>query len=69
MLSPNAAVDWHGLVAKAGRIPEILEVLAEIVLGEALLASGALGRIGGSRHASWSRRPACLFGAPALADR
>lgn len=45
MLSPHAAIDWRGLVAKAGRIPELVEVLAELVLGEALLANGALSRV------------------------
>ena len=45
MLSPHVAIDWRGLVAKAGRIPELVEILAELVLGEALLASGALSRV------------------------
>lgn len=45
MMTPHTAIDWPGLVTRAGRIPELVEVLAELVLGEALLASGALSRV------------------------
>lgn len=46
MLRARAAVDWSELVAKAGRIPELVQVLAELVVGGALLESGAVTRIG-----------------------
>jgi len=46
MLRAGSVIDWPALVAKAGRIPELVQVLAELVLGGALLASGALSRIG-----------------------
>lgn len=45
MLRARAIVDWSALVAKAGRIPELVQVLAELVLGGALLESGAGTRI------------------------
>jgi len=46
MLAAHAAIDWRRLITKAGRIPELVQILAELVAGEALLSSGALSRVG-----------------------
>lgn len=46
MRRARPTVDWSALVAKAGRIPELVQALAELVLGGALLERGAVTRIG-----------------------
>lgn len=45
--NPAPTVDWRRLLSIGGGQPSLLSILAELVAGEALLASGAMSRIVG----------------------
>lgn len=44
-VSMPAPVDWRALVAKAGRIPELVQVLAELVVTEQVVSRAVVSRV------------------------